>query len=299
MALTIEEGYQRCSALARSHYENFPVGRLVPVELQPHVHAVYAFSRVADDLADEGYADPRLKKVNDPETLSQAERLQLLQNYRQDFEATLAGKKSSEEYSWIFLPILDTIQKHNLPPQLFYDLLSAFEQDIHQRRYAEFCDVQDYCTRSANPIGRLVLLLHGYREPALHCLSDHICTGLQLANFWQDVSVDLGKDRIYLPQEDLKRFQVTETQLFQGLASPEFCNLIQFQVKRTWDFFNQGKPLSKHLSTKLSWEIRMTWLGGTTILKKIEQLRYDTLSRRPKLTKLDMFTLLLRSFLTR
>jgi phytoene synthase len=299
MAISVEEGYRRCSDLARSHYENFPVGRLVPAELRPHVHTVYAFSRVADDLADEGYADPRLKPENAPETLSQEERLKKLQSYRAVLDDTVQGKEPSEEYAWIFIPLRHTIKKLELPPQLFYDLLSAFEQDIVKRRYSTFDEVLDYCTRSANPIGRLVLLLHGYRQPELHRLSDHICTGLQLANFWQDVSVDLGKDRIYLPQDDLIRFQVSEEQLFSGKTTADFRKLIQFQVERTWDLFNQGKTLAGHLSPKLAWEIRMTWLGGTTILKKIAQQNFDTLGSRPKLGKGDMLLLLLKSFFSR
>jgi squalene synthase HpnC len=296
MAISVEEGYRRCSELAHSHYENFPVGKLVARELRPHVHAVYAFSRVADDLADEGYADPRLKPEKAPDTLSQEERLEKLQAYRGVLEDTLQGKYPGDEYAWIFLPLHNTMQKLDLPPQLFYDLLSAFAQDIVKRRYSTFEEVLDYCSRSANPIGRLVLLLHGYREPALHALSDKICTGLQLANFWQDLSVDLGKDRIYLPQEDLTRYGVLEDHLFSGCVTPELRELIQFQVERTWNLFKEGKPLAGHLSTKLGWEIRMTWLGGTTILKKIEQQNFDTLSRRPKLNKGDMLLLLLKSF---
>jgi squalene synthase HpnC len=299
MSSRLEEGYGRCSDLARSHYENFPVGKLVSAALRPHVHAIYAFSRVADDLADEGYADPRLKPEHAPCVLSQEERLQKLRDYRRSLDLTLQAEEPAEEYAWIFLPLLDTQKKLQLPSQLFYDLLSAFEQDIIKRRYQDFTQVLDYCTRSANPIGRLVLLLHGYRQQELHHLSDHICTGLQLANFWQDVSVDLGKDRIYLPEEDLNQYQVSEDQLFSGTVTEPFRDLIRFQVDRTWDFFNQGKTLSSHLSPKLSWEIRMTWLGGTTILKKIQHLNYDTLSQRPKLSKTDLLNLLLRSFFTR
>lgn len=299
MPTTIDIGYQRCTELAQSHYENFPVGRLVSAHLRPHVHAVYAFSRVADDLADEGYADPRLKKSDDPPILSQEARLKSLQNYRNTLTAALEGQLISEDYAWIFLPLLQTINELQLTPKLFYDLLSAFEQDITKRRYADFSEVHDYCQRSANPIGRLVLQLHGYGESELLQLSDCICTGLQLANFWQDVSVDLGKDRIYLPQTDLAQFHVSEQDLFQGRSTPEYRQLIQFQVERTWEFFYQGKTLPKHLSAKLSWEIRMTWLGGTKILEKIATQNYDTLSRRPKLSKWELFTLLLRSFVTR
>ena len=286
--------YQACTQLAQSHYENFPVGRLVPKRLRHHVHAVYAFARVADDLADEGYADPRAHSKGDAP--SESERLALFRNYRQAWQNAQEGLPYDPTYAWIFTPLQKTQAELNLPESLFSDLLSAFEQDIVQRRYQSFSDVLDYCRRSANPIGRLVLLIHGERSGELAQLSDHVCTALQLANFWQDVSVDLGKDRIYLPQNDLPRFGVTEEDLFAGKVTPNFRNLLRYQTERAWEFFHQGEALSHRLKRPLSWEIRLTWLGGSEILRKIQRQNYDTLSHRPVVTKVDFVRLALQAF---
>ena len=206
-------------------------------------------------------------------------------------------KSYDNQYEWIFHPLLRTKGEFELPDSLFSDLLSAFEQDIVKRRYEDFPSVLDYCRRSANPIGRLVLLLHGHRQEELAQLSDAICTALQLANFWQDVSVDLGKDRIYIPQIDLRRFDVPEADLFAGKASPNFRNCLRYQVERAWDLFRQGEPLPSRLKRPLSWEIRLTWLGGTKILQKIERQKYDTLTRRPVVSKGNFLTLGLQAFL--
>ena len=289
--------YQACTQLAQSHYENFPVGRLVPKRLRHHVHAVYAFARVADDLADEGYADPRAHSKGDAP--SESERLALFRNYRQAWQNAQEGLPYDPTYAWIFTPLQKTQAELNLPESLFSDLLSAFEQDIVQRRYQSFSDVLDYCRRSANPIGRLVLLIHGERSGELAQLSDHVCTALQLANFWQDVSIDLGKDRIYLPQNDLPRFGVTEEDLFAGKVTPNFRNLLRYQTERAWEFFHQGETLSYRLKRLLSWEIRLTWLGGTEVLRKIQHQNYDTLSHRPVVTKVDFFRLALQAFFGR
>ena len=286
--------YQACTQLAQSHYENFPVGRLVPKRLRHHVHAVYAFARVADDLADEGYADPRAHSKGDAP--SESERLALFRNYRQAWQNAQEGLPYEPTYAWIFTPLQKTQAELNLPESLFSDLLSAFEQDIVQRRYQSFSDVLDYCRRSANPIGRLVLLIHGERSGELAQLSDHVCTALQLANFWQDVSIDLGKDRIYLPQNDLPRFGVTEEDLFAGKVTPNFRNLLRYQTERAWEFFHQGETLSHRLKRPLSWEIRLTWLGGSEILRKIQRQNYDTLSHRPVVTKVDFVRLALQAF---
>ena len=287
--------YEACSKLAREHYENFPVGRLVPKKLRPHVHAVYAFARVADDLADEGYADPR-QKDPDSKAPTQAQRLAVFESYQEAWQQALKGEPYDPQYQWIFDPLQKTKAELNLPDSLFTDLLSAFAQDIVQRRYETYPDVLDYCRRSANPIGRLVLLIHGERSVELAQLSDHVCTGLQLANFWQDISVDLGKDRIYLPQFDMRRLGVTDQELFEGRATPNFRNCLRYQCERTWALFREGESLPRHLPRPLSWEIRLTWLGGTEILKKIEAQSYDTLTARPKVSKLDFLRLGIQSF---
>ena len=195
---------------------------------------------------------------------------------------------------FIFIALHETIRELSLPLSLFTDLLSAFKQDVVKRRYANFAEVLDYCRRSANPVGRLVLLLHGKREEELHLLADHICTGLQLANFWQDVGVDLEKDRIYLPEDDRKEYGVVEDVLCARLVNDNYRKLIAFQVARTQGIFDQGAPLTKKLRGLLRLEIRLTWLGGATILRKIEALNYDTLNHRPTVGKADMALLFLK-----
>ena len=286
-ASAIAAAYAACTELARTHYENFPVGRLVPRAMQKHVHAVYAFARYADDLADEGYA----KGAAVGETMTPDERLMALD----DWERQLRAPAGTPGLHYIFVALHETIRELNLPQSLFTDLLSAFKQDVVKRRYADFPEVLDYCRRSANPVGRLVLLLHGIRDEALHLLSDHICTGLQLANFWQDVAVDLDKDRIYLPEDERGRFGVTEAALFAHRADEAYRKLLKFQVDRTQGIFDQGAPLTKKLHGLLRLEIRLTWLGGTKILRKIEAQDYDTLTRRPKIRKTDMALLFLRA----
>ncbi|MCE0483693.1 MAG: squalene synthase HpnC [Methylacidiphilales bacterium] len=283
---TIKEAYDACTRLTRAHYENFPVGRLVPRDMQPHVHAVYAFARHADDLADEGYAGSQATK-GARDVMTQEERLAALD----DWERQLRAAPGTPGLHFIFIALHETIRKLDLPLSLFTDLLSAFKQDVVKRRYADFAEVLDYCRRSANPVGRLVLLLHGKREEELHLLADHICTGLQLANFWQDVAVDLEKDRIYLPEDDRKTYGVTEEVLFAHRADTAYRKLIEFQVRRTQEIFDRGAPLTKKLKGLLRLEIRLTWLGGTKILRKIEALNYDTLNHRPKLGKADMVAL--------
>jgi len=286
----IADAYEACTKLARAHYENFPVGRLVPRDMQPHVHAVYAFARYADDLADEGYAgSTRTQGASDVMTPEQ--RLAALD----DWERQLLAAPGTPGLHFIFVALHETIRQLDLPVGLFTDLLSAFKQDVVKRRYANFSEVLDYCRRSANPIGRLVLLLHRVRDEELHLLADKICTGLQLANFWQDVGVDLEKDRIYLPEDERGKYAVTEEALFARRYDDSYQRLLQFQVGRTQEIFDQGEALTKKLRGLLRVEIRLTWLGGTKILRKIEALDYDTLNHRPTLGKSDMAVLFLKA----
>lgn len=292
--MDLQEAYAKCTHLAQSHYENFPVGRLVPAAIRPHVHAIYAFARVADDLADEGYVATDKHTPPSPE-----ERTELLLQYEAQLTASLNGQFLDPKTEWIFLPLADTAKKFNIPSQLFYDLLSAFRQDVLKRRYATFSEVLDYCRRSANPVGRLVLHLHHRTDPVEYQLSDEICTGLQLANFWQDVSVDLLKDRIYIPEEDMQAFGFSEADLFKKEPTLAIRKCTEFQVNRTWKIFEKGRDLSKKLPRSLGFEIRLTWLGGTTILRKIARQKYDTLSRRPKINKWDIMRLLLYAWFVR
>jgi len=186
-----------------------------------------------------------------------------------------------------------------LPIKLFRDLLSAFKQDVVKRRYADFDQVLDYCARSANPVGRLILLLFDYRDERLHQLSDCICTGLQLTNFWQDVEVDARKDRIYLPQDEMTRFGVSEEDLREKLFSDRYAALLEFQVERTKQLFERGRTLPSQVSGRLAIELRLTWLGGMRILERIEELGYDTLNARPTITTTDKIKLLVQSLASR
>lgn len=279
---SVAEAYAYCEKLTRAHYENFPVGSLlVPKSKRRHVYSIYAFARTADDFADEGYDTP----------LSPSERLAALDDWERRLEACTRGEAEHP----IFVALAATINELQLPVQLFRDLLSAFKQDVVKRRYTSFDEVLDYCTRSANPVGRLILLLFGYRDEERHRLSDHICTALQLANFWQDVAVDLEKDRIYLPEDDLVRFGCSEEQLLTRRFDRRFATLLKFQVARTRELFLRGRALPRLVSGRLSFELSLTWQGGMRILELIERAGYNTLKERPVITMWDKAVLLARA----
>ena len=286
----LEESHKKCLKLTREHYENFPVARLVSKKLRPHVSAVYAFARYADDISDEGWED---NHAPTPE-----QRVERMNAYEEQLLACAGHRALAPATDWIFLALRDTIEKYDIPVQLFIDLLDAFRQDCTQLTYQTHEELLDYCRRSANPVGRLILILHNYRDEQRFAQSDSICTALQLANFWQDVEVDIRKDgRIYIPQEDWEKFGVTRDMFNAQQASTALRQCLAFQVERTWNLFNQGKPLAKSLSFPLSLEINLTWHGGTTILRKIARPNFDTLAKRPKLRKLDLPCLLIRSLL--
>ncbi|QSR88354.1 squalene synthase HpnC [Methylacidiphilum caldifontis] len=287
--MNIEEAYLYCKKIA-SHYENFPVGLLVGKDLAPHVHAIYAFSRIADDYADEGY----LLKGNEIENeQKRKERLDKLNRWQSHLLDTKCNHKNP-----VFLALHDTIQKFDLPIKLFTDLLDAFRQDVLKNRYENFEEVLDYCKKSANPIGRLVLYLHHQTAEFQFFCSDCICTALQLANFWQDISIDLGKNRIYLPRQEMEQFKVSEADLFKRNFNSNFKELLSFQVQRTSNLFEKGKALINTLPFPLKLEIALTWHGGKRILDKIEKVGYNTLKFRPKLHYTDFFLLLIKALRT-
>ncbi len=280
---SVAEAFAYCERLARTHYENFPVGSLlIPRDRRRHVYSVYAFARIADDFADEGY------EAGGP---NEAERLAALDDWERRLEDCYRGRADHP----VFVALAETIAELRLPIQLFRDLLSAFRQDVIKRRYANFDEVLDYCARSANPVGRLILLLFGYREERLHRLSDCVCAALQLANFWQDVEVDIRKDRVYLPQDEMARFGVSDDDLREKRFSERFAALLKYQVERTWELFNRGKSLPGLVSGRLAFELRLTWLGGTRVLERIEEMGYDTLNARPKISTADKIALLVRA----
>jgi phytoene synthase len=266
--------FQYCERLARSHYENFPVGSLlIPKRLRKHFYSIYAFARIADDFADEGYG----------EGYSERERLDLLAEWRRMLIESIAGRARHP----VFVALARTIEEFNLPAALFEDLISAFSQDVTVRRYECFDELLDYCRRSANPIGRLILLLFGYRDDQRHRWSDDICTALQLANHWQDVAVDLDKDRVYIPIKDLSRFELTIEDLTPRRVSESFKRLMRFEVERASEMFVRGKPLCTSVSGRLGLELRVVWLGGTRILRRIEENGFDVFNNRPVITSKD------------
>jgi squalene synthase HpnC len=262
------------------HYENFPVASfLLPPRLRRPIEVIYRFARSADDLADEGDAQP-------------AERLAALADYQAELERIATGKSALTP---LFVDLAAIIQQYDLPLQLFRDLLDAFAQDVVKTRYADFPELLDYCRCSANPVGRLVLYLFGRTEPLHLEQSDCICSALQLINFWQDVAVDWQKARIYLPQCDLRRFRISEADIAEGRWSANWAALMDFQIDRVQALMRQGAPLVHALPGRLGWEIRLTIQGGLRILEKLRRVRGDVFSRRPTLGKWDWLVLAGRS----
>lgn len=253
--------------MAVDHYENFPVASLLlPKRLRRAVTDIYRFARGADDLADEGDAPP-------------TERLAALQAYR---DAILLIGKGQTPVA-LFQPLAQTITQHALPIAPFLDLLSAFDQDIEQKRYTDFASLLDYCRRSANPVGTLMLHLYQTTDADSLTQSDSICSALQLINFLQDVAIDWQKDRIYLPQEDLIHFGVTEQHIAHAQTDEAWCALMQFQVDRARGLLNSGRPLGRRLTGRIGLELRLIIEGGLRILEKIEHVRFDVFQHRPTL----------------
>jgi squalene synthase HpnC len=274
--LSRAEAHVYCANLARTHYENFTVASaLLPRRLIRHFHAVYAYCRWADDLADEAGGGARA--------------LALLRWWRQELLRCYEGKASHP----VMLALEGTITTFDIPPGPFLDLLFAFEQDQLVKRYRTFDQLLGYCRYSANPVGHLVLYLaRAYSEENAR-LADHVCTALQLANFWQDVARDLDKGRVYLPEEDLRRFGYAEEDLRARRFTPAFADLMRFEVDRTRDLFYRGFPLVERLPGALQADVELFVKGGLGILGKIERQGYDVWKRRPVLAKWEKGLLLL------
>ena len=268
------DAYAFCERLAREHYENFPVAsRLLPARMRPHVAAIYAYARTADDIADGPGREA-------------AERLRLLDELRGRLHAVAADARAAGDDP-IFVALRDTMDRCALPVQLFDDLLSAFAQDVRVHRYESWPEVLDYCRRSANPVGRLVLRVAGVRSEQADRASDAVCTALQLANFWQDFGRDWRNGRLYVPAEEWRRHGAAEADLDAATLSAEWRSALRACVERTRALFDQGRPVTDFVSGRLALELRATWLGGMRILRKVEALEYDTLHRRPTLTMMD------------
>ncbi|WP_410497552.1 squalene synthase HpnC [Chitinibacter sp. S2-10] len=254
------------------HYENFPVGSfLLPKAFRKPIAVVYHIARYADDLADEGDASP-------------AERIAALDECSLELKRIADGQTPLTPRFQALVPVASQYQ---IPLQLFEDLFSAFRQDVVKTRYANFGEVIDYCRRSANPVGRILLHIFGFTDTRMLAQSDGICSALQLVNFWQDVAIDLKKNRIYLPQDDLLKFGVSEADLFAGQSSPAFARLLAYQCQRTRKMLRAGSPLGRALPGRIGLEIRTIILSADRILTKLNAANYDVYTARPTLGALD------------
>ena len=272
------EAREYCCRLARSHYENFSVASwFLPERLRQDFFNVYAYCRISDDFGDE---------VGDPDAS-----LQLLDQWEAELDACYAGRPRHP----VFVALAETVRQCEIPKQTFVDLVTAFRQDQRVSRYATFEDVVGYCRYSANPVGHLVLYVCGYRDAERQALSDFTCTALQLANFWQDVSPDYAKGRVYLPLEDLRRFGVTEDDIAAQRNTSAFCDMMRFQVERARDWFQRGLPLIEKVDRELAVDIELFSRGGQEILSAIEAQGYNVLGRRPAISKLRKLALVARA----
>lgn len=270
-------------SLSKTHYENFPVASfLIPKGKRQDIAIVYWFARSADDIADEGH-------------ISANERISALNNFEKSFIDALNKKFINNE----FKILSDVVVKNNLRPNDFTDLISAFRQDVVKKRYETFDEVLDYCRRSANPVGRIVLNIFNIRDQAAYQYSDKICTALQLTNFYQDVEIDFTKGRIYFPKDEMNQFNVNENMFEMKENNPNFSSLLKYSIDRTRVFFSEGKKLFPYLKGRLKTEIKWTVAGGEKILSKIENNNYQIFGKRPKLNKTDFITILLKNIFSK
>ena len=271
----VDEAYEACLAIARQHYENFPVAsRLMPARLRPHVAAIYAFARGADDIADEPGRTP-------------AERLALLEEWTEH----LHGPPRTP----VFEALAETRKRFDLPRELFEQLLSAFKQDVVTTRYDTWDEVFDYCRRSANPVGRLVLRLAGIRSDAADRQSDAVCTALQLTNFWQDLAIDWSRGRLYVPRAVYEHHRAQPEDLSRGPLSDAWRATLEECATLTHDLFVEGRPVCDLFRGRMRVELRATWLGGTRILHRLRQVHFDVFHQRPALNAGDLLVIALEA----
>jgi squalene synthase HpnC len=279
-APTPAEAQEYCRRLARSHYENFSVASwFLPQRLRQHFFNVYSYCRISDDLGDE--------------VGNTAQSLQLLDQWESELNACYDGSPRHP----VFVALADTVRRLEIPKHEFSDLLVAFRQDQTVTRYQTFNDLLGYCRNSANPVGHLVLYLCGYSDAERQRLSDCTCTALQLANFWQDVSVDYAKGRIYLPLEDLRRFGVSEEEIRNSENTLSFREMMKFEVSRAREWFARGMPLGRKVHRELAIDIELFSRGGMEILNAIERQDYAVLGRRPAISKTRKLALVARAAL--
>ncbi len=273
-AAALAQAYAFCARLAQSHYENFTIASfLMPRAMRPHMHAIYAYARIADDFADE---DRDLGKLD---------------QWERELDLCYAGSPRHP----VFVALADTVRRFDIPREPFADLLRAFRSDVDFKGFETLEDLLGYARYSANPVGRLVLYLFGYRDARRQLLSDLVCSGLQLANFWQDVAIDLGKGRIYLPRRDMARFAYTPDDLQSGRVTRAYADLMRHEVAAARAMLVEGAALHRLVDRRLSRDVLMFAGGGLAILRAIERAGYDVFRSRPKLGKLDYLRIGLRA----
>jgi squalene synthase HpnC len=280
---TLTEVYENVIKFAKSHYENFPVvSVLIPKNLRKDVAVIYWFARTADDIADEGNltAENRIAKLN-------------------EFKNRLTELLKGNYENYYEQALYNTIVKKKLSHENFYNLLKAFRQDISKKRYETYDELLDYCKNSAAPVGRLILELFNIRNDEANIFSDKICTALQLTNFYQDTFMDFAKGRIYFPKDEMQTFGIDEKTFKIKENNPNFKKMLEFNIKRTRQLFNDGKNLLPFLSGRLKFEIKWTILGGERILDKIVKSGFNVLNYRPKLSKIDYGLLLLKAIINK
>jgi len=276
---TAEDAFAYCERIARGHYENFPVGSaLIPRELRRHFFSIYAYSRAADDIADEGSMEP-------------GERVAALDEWERQLREAYEGKPSHP----VFIALAETVRERSIPMEPLRDLLKAFRMDARNEGFATTSDLLYYCYHSANPVGRLVLRLFGLYDDERRVFSDKICTGLQMANFWQDVSIDVPRGRINLPRESMEYFGYSLEELRAGTFNENFREMLAYHVDHAMNHFQHGYPLIRSVPSKrLQSELGLVFLGGVRILHRIRALDYNVLAVRPKLSFGDKLWMLAR-----
>lgn len=272
----VDEAYRHCRTIVTAHYENFPVGSVItPLRLRKYVHAIYAFARGADDLADEG-------------EIPAGQRLRNLDQWQRKLDECYEGRPQDP----VFIALADAISHCSLRKSDLEALLEAFRMDVTTTGFPTYESLLHYCSKSANPVGRLVLTVYRCATPETVALSDHLCTALQLVNFWQDVAVDIRKGRMYLPLEDVEAFGYTRDELQRGVPNESFRRVLEHQIRRTEALFIASAPLPAMVPYRLGVELSLTWNGGMTILRKVKRSGSDVLRDRPVVTTTDKLKIL-------
>ncbi len=282
--MTLDEAFSYCEKIATTHYENFPVASFfLSKEKRQYIQVIYAFARTADDIADENNFDKE-------------KRIEELENWQKKLNLCYENKYVDNP---IFIALNETIQKTNLPKNFLDDLLFAFMMEQEKNRFQNFDELLFYCSKSANPIGRIVLWIFNYRDENIFFFSDKICSALQLTNFWQDVSIDLKKNRIYIPQTDLTKFNYSEENLLNKICDENFIQLLKFQIESTKSLFYEGSKLLNLVDKDLRIELRLIYFGGMQILRKIEKMNFNTLNFRPHLNVFDKINIFLKGMFSK